>query len=81
MVQFLHLLRLVFKSGLGVPGHAGTGAVGHAIGPRRDLGTIPGAASFDLDLNVTSEEFSMPRSESFVGTITNIFFGRKGGLL
>ena len=76
------VLRLDFDpAGLGVPGHAGTGAVGQAVGPRRDLGTIPGASSFDLDLNVTSEEFSLPRSESFVGTLTNMFFGRKGGLL
>jgi hypothetical protein len=89
--------------GLGVPGHPGTGAVGHAMaGQRRDLGTIPGQSSHRVDSlhGVRSSEQSsyrhvespyggsssnsdgmMPRSESFVGSITGFFFGRKGGLL
>jgi hypothetical protein len=92
--------------GLGVPGHPGTGAVGHAMaGQRRDLGTIPGQPSHRVDSlhGVRSSEqssyrhvespysnsdddqhgsgMSMPRSESFVGSITGFFFGRKGGLL
>ncbi len=93
--------------GLGVPGHPGTGAVGHAMaGQRRDLGTIPGQPSHRVDSlhGVRSSEQSsyrhvespyggssnsdaqhgsgsMPRSESFVGSITGFFFGRKGGLL
>ena len=63
---------------MGVPGHAGTGAVEHAVGARRgDLGTIPGAG------DNAHQEYGgeMPRSESFVGSLTSLFFGRKGGLL
>jgi hypothetical protein len=98
--------------GLGVPGHPGTGAVGHAMaGQRRDLGTIPGqppSHRVDSLQGVRGSEQScyrhvespyggisnsnsddaqhgsgmiMPRSESFVGSITGFFFGRKGGLL
>ena len=32
----------LYALGLGVPGHAGTGAVEFAVGARPDLGTVPG---------------------------------------
>ena len=41
-IQYL-LERPLLTLGLGIPGHAGTGAVGQAVRNRRnDLGTIPG---------------------------------------
>ena len=55
--------------GLGVPGHPGTGAVMNALEtPRPDLGTVP--CSMDPNRN---------SSDSFIGSITNILFSRKGG--
>ena len=89
---------LVF-TGLGVPGHPGTGAVGHAMAvQRRDLGTIPGHAAPNsrrkggprdnrveyppsAATNSSNTLSELPRSDSFVGSITSYFFGRKGGLL
>eukprot|EP00092_Neocalanus_flemingeri_P012790 GFUD01013782.1.p1 GENE.GFUD01013782.1~~GFUD01013782.1.p1 ORF type:complete len:1377 (+),score=309.96 GFUD01013782.1:584-4714(+) len=68
-------------SGLGVPGHPGTGAVGQAIGAKRqDLGTIPGFHKEDEDLfEYSQENRGIPQSSSFIGSFTNMFFGRKGG--
>ena len=71
-------IRPLPNTGLGIPGQAGTGAVGKALGSKRhDLGTIPGAH------NDESEDFrenrGIPQSSSFIGSFTNMFFGRKGG--
>lgn len=68
-------------SGLGVPGQAGTGAVGKAIGSKRhDLGTIPGIHTEDEDqIEYFQENRGIPQSSSFIGSFTNMFFGRKGG--
>jgi hypothetical protein len=59
------------RPGLGVPGRPGTGALG---GRRLDLGTVPGGQQ---------EELAVPRgmvqSKSFIGSMSNMFFGRKGG--
>ena len=65
--------------GLGVPGRPGTGALG---GCRQDLGTIPGAHSpqaRDMEGELGPGSRGMVQSNSFVGSITNMFFGRKGG--
>jgi len=69
-------------SGMGVPRHPGTGAVMSSLGSQRnDLGTIPGLQVTDEGGGVSEEARStgIPQSASFVGSITNIFFGRKGG--
>jgi len=68
-------------SGLGVPGQAGTGAVEKAIGSKRqDLGTIPGIQTEDEDqMEYFQENRGIPQSSSFIGSFTNMFFGRKGG--
>lgn len=52
--------------GLGVPATPGTGAL-----QRQDLGSVP-------TVNNNSEQESF--QSGFIGSITNIFFGRKGGL-
>jgi len=68
--------------GLGVPGHPGTGAVGQALGAKRkDLGTIPGVHENDGLMMDTLDPASagLTKSESFIGSITNMFFSRKGG--
>jgi len=73
-------------SGLGIPGHAGTGAVGQAVGDRRrDLGTIPGGhfssdPGYQRGQYLSTEDQNMPRSNSFMGSISSMF-GRKGGYL
>jgi len=65
-------------SGLGVPGQPGTGALGKAIGSERhDLGTIPGAQEDRAEYY--QENRGIPQSSSFIGSFTNMFFGRKGG--
>merc|ERR1719481_312194 len=68
--------------GLGVPGHPGTGAVGQALGAKRkDLGTIPGGHDTDglfMD-SLDPASAGLTKSESFIGSITNMFFSRKGG--
>jgi len=67
-------------SGLGVPGHPGTGALGQAIGPKRnDLGTIPGINGHEDQYECFQENRGIPQSSSFIGSFTNMFFGRKGG--
>ena len=56
--------------GIGVPGRPGTGAVINALEtPRQDLGTVPGC----VEPNYRNS------SDSFIGSITNILFSRKGG--
>lgn len=66
------------RAGLGVPRRPGTGALG---GKRLDLGTIPGTST-DTSLEpVQPEGRGMVQSKSFVGSIANMFFGRKGGYL
>ena len=60
---------------LGVPGRPGTGALGSKRG---DLGTIPGTSE-EPQPERPAEERGMVQSTSFVGSITNMFFGRKGG--
>ena len=69
-------------AGLGVPGHPGTGAVGQALGSRRkDLGTVPGNNEYDQDFteDTLAVTRGMTQSTSFMGSITNMFFSRKGG--
>ena len=63
------------SGGLGVPGRPGTGALG---AKRLDLGTIPGASPVE-EGGLGPGSRGMVQSSSFVGSITNIFFGRKGG--
>jgi len=60
--------------GYGVPGKPGTGAL------RNDLGHVPvTSATFNqLPKSRAAEE---PESGSFRGSIAQMFFGRKGGLL
>ena len=53
---------------LGVPGTPGTGALSHPVGIRPDLGSVPGMKQHE-------------ESAGFIGSITGMFFGRKGGLL
>ena len=73
------------KPGLGRPGRPGTGALGQALGgsgQRKDLGTIPG--HFDDGEMTSYPEGSVsgsgiPQSASFIGSITNMLLGRKGG--
>lgn len=62
--------------GFGVPGQPGTGALSKTAVPltvRPDLGSVP----------VTSKNLSPQQQEQqgFIGSITSMFFGRKGGLL
>ena len=74
-----------YGPGLGVPGHPGTGAVGLAVvgGRRRDLGTIPGHSSEHQAVMESYQDpgagMGMTHSTSFIGSITNMFFSRKGG--
>jgi len=71
-------IRPLQNTGLGVPGQAGTGAIGKAIGSKRhDLGTIPGAHNDEFE--EFRENRGIPQSSSFIGSFTNMFFGRKGG--
>ena len=57
--------------GYGVPGKTGTGAL-----QRSDLGSIPTSSMS------SSRMFTKPSDDqSFIGTLTTMFFGRKGGLL
>ena len=79
--------RPTLPGGFGVPGKTGTGAL-----KRSDLGTIPldlpGAMSSISGSGYNPEAkfrlHSRPddrTSEGFIGTLTTMFFGRKGGLL
>ena len=66
--------RPMLPGGFGVPGKTGTGAL-----TRPDLGTIP---STTVLYDKNSRLHSKPSEDnSFIGTLTSIFFGRKGGLL
>lgn len=57
--------------GLGIPGQPGTGAL------RTDLGFVPvTSASVNRYYRAQSE----PEETSFIGSIAQMFFGRKGGL-
>ncbi len=56
---------------LGVPATPGTGAISRGV--RTDLGSVPIVA-------VTTEE-EKQQPAGFIGSIANVFFGRKGGLL
>jgi len=66
-------------SAYGVPGKTGTDAL-----QRRDLGSIPGA-DFRLVSNAERLQIKPDNSHqdenSFIGSLTTMFFGRKGGLL
>ncbi len=66
---------------LGVPGTPGTGALlmqqQHAGSVRPDLGSIPIMTSDPEQM----EQQNLWQSGGFIGTIANVFFGRKGGLL
>ena len=44
---------------------------------RHDLGTIPGAHNDEFE--DFRENRGIPQSSSFIGSFTNMFFGRKGG--
>ena len=60
--------------GYGVPGKTGTGAL-----QRSDLGSIPTSS---MSLIHEQRMHMKPADEhSFIGTLTTMFFGRKGGLL
>ena len=59
----------------GVPGKTGTGAL-----KRTDLGSIPGDKS-RLVSNVDRLQLKPSEDTSFIGSLTSMFFGRKGGLL
>ena len=67
--------RPTLPGGFGVPGKTGTGAL-----LRQDLGTIPVTSS-----GSNKEEMRLHSRPSedvgFIGTLTTMFFGRKGGLL
>lgn len=59
--------------GLGVPGHPGTGALYSTEGMvRRDLGSVP--------VTTTSGVVASDERGGFIGNMTSVFFGRKGGL-
>ena len=66
-------------SAYGVPGKTGTDAL-----QRRDLGSIPGA-DFRLVSNAERLQIKPDNSHqdenSFIGSLTTMFFGRKGRLL
>jgi len=59
----------------GVPGKTGTGAL-----QRPDLGSIPGMPS-RLDSNAERLQIKPSEDISFIGNLTTMFFGRKGGYL
>ena len=59
----------------GVPGKTGTGAL-----KRPDLGSIPGASS-SLVSNAERLQIKPSDDNSFIGSLTSMFFGRKGGYL
>lgn len=61
--------------GYGVPGKTGTGAL-----QRPDLGSIPGVSS-RLVSNAERLQLKPSDDTSFIGSLTSMFFGRKGGLL
>ena len=69
------------QGALGVPGRPGAGAVAQALGAQRgDLGKVPGNLSAEMDLELSrSSTGDIPQSASFMGSLTNMFFGRKGG--
>ena len=74
------------QAGLGRPGRPGTGALGEALGSqRKDLGTIPGGHFESADREMVYDGYpeqsvsGIPQSASFIGSITNILLGRKGG--
>ena len=59
---------------LGVPGRPGAGAVAQALGEKRgDLGKVPGLEHSQID------SVGIQQSSSFMGSLTDMFFGRKGG--
>ena len=59
---------------LGVPGRPGAGALAQALGERRgDLGKVPGLEHSQID------SVGIQQSSSFMGSLTDMFFGRKGG--
>jgi len=59
--------------GYGVPGKTGTGAL-----QRSDLGSIPTTNYNDYHARMHMKPAD---NNSFIGTLTTMFFGRKGGLL
>lgn len=63
-------------AGFGVPGRTGTGAL-----MRHDLGSVPGDAGASLINNAHRLKSKPSEDGSFIGTLTSMFFGRKGGLL
>ena len=70
----------VASPGSRVPGRPGAGAVAQALGAQRgDLGKVPGNLSAEVDLELRSSTGDIPQSASFMGSLTNMFFGRKGG--
>ena len=72
---------------LGVPGHPGTGALSGSL-VRPDLGYVPTTSAKPLHVGsgvgsavVTDYPFQSGEEEGgFIGSITSMFFGRKGGL-
>ena len=81
--------RPTFPGGaLGIPGHPGTGALTGAV-VRPDLGYVPSSSATKMhaDVGVGAANFQQYPFENgsehggFIGSITSMFFGRKGGLL
>ena len=72
---------------LGIPGHPGTGALAGTL-VRPDLGCVPSSSAKGMHTNVciTNEggseyPFKNGTEEGgFIGKLTSMFFGRKGGL-
>ena len=62
------------KTSYGVPGKTGTGAL-----QRTDLGSVPSLVHNYKDDRLQVKPCSDDNT-GFIGTLTNMFFGRKGGL-
>ena len=62
------------KTSYGVPGKTGTGAL-----QRPDLGSVPSLIHNYKDDRIQVKAGSDDNT-GFIGTLTNMFFGRKGGL-
>ena len=79
--------RPTLRGPLGVPGHPGTGALTGSL-VRPDLGYVPTTSAKQMHIssgvgaeNVTEYPFQTGIEEGgFIGSITSMFFGRKGGL-
>jgi len=79
--------RPTLRGPLGVPGHPGTGALTGSL-VRPDLGYVPTTSTKQMHIssvggNETSSDYPFQTGAEeggFIGSITSMFFGRKGGL-